>query len=91
MNSKIIDNSNDVFKYFNINKYIKFLKEHPRLQNLHKINNKNLKYFFFDENEEIKISDAPFGFIKTTHKLNNLFMKKFILNTKKRYGRSLSA
>lgn len=32
--------------------------------------------------EEINISDAPFGFIKTTHKLNNSFMRQFLLNTK---------
>jgi len=30
----------------------------------------------------IQSTDAPFGFIKKTHKLNNEFMKNFIINTK---------
>ena len=32
--------------------------------------------------KEIDLSNAPFGFIKKTHKLTNNFMKEFILNSK---------
>lgn len=35
--------------------------------------------------EGIKTSDAPFGFVKKSHKLNNKFMRDFILNTEKFY------